>query len=96
MASLSKFKLGVVEEEGVVLNSSNVKKCREDCERSLMGKIWGSKSANFQGVNMGLRSLGITISSSFFPTVKTRNESSSAGPGSSKISSWYFNSGERT
>lgn len=39
VASFSKFRLGVAEEEGVVLNSSDVKKCKEDCERSLMGKI---------------------------------------------------------
>lgn len=50
VASFSKFRLGVVEEEGVVLISSNIKKYRKDCERSLMGKIWGTRSANFTEV----------------------------------------------
>lgn len=48
--SFSKFRLGTEEEEGVVLLSLDVRKCIEDCERSILGKVWGLKTAKFMGV----------------------------------------------
>lgn len=51
MNSLSKFRLVEKEDEGIVLDKMNVRKCKEECERSLLGNIWGIKFANFSGVN---------------------------------------------
>lgn len=48
--SFSKFRLVVQEEEGIALDRKNVRKCEEECERSLLGKIWGVKLANFTGL----------------------------------------------
>lgn len=48
--SFSRFKLIGKEEEGFVLETKDVKQCREECERSLLGKIWGLKAANYSGL----------------------------------------------
>lgn len=45
-----KFQLREREEDGVVLESGDFKSRVVDCERSLIGKIWGAKSANFSGL----------------------------------------------
>lgn len=51
MNSLSKFRLVEKEDEEIVLDKISVQKCKEECERSLLRKIWGIKSVNFSGVN---------------------------------------------
>lgn len=38
------------EEEMIVLLRSDVKECKENCERNLLGKILEVKSANFSGI----------------------------------------------
>lgn len=47
---LSKFKLGDLEDEGIVLERKDVKGCHEEGSRSLFGKIWGSKKVNYTGL----------------------------------------------
>lgn len=48
--SFSKFRLVEKEEVGIVLDGRDVRECREECERSLVGRILGSKPANFSGL----------------------------------------------
>lgn len=50
VTSFSKFRLATKEEKGVVLDLGDVAKCREECGRSLLGKIWGAKLANYSGL----------------------------------------------
>lgn len=50
MNKFSKFQLRDEEEKGVELEGKDVSRWREECERSLLGKIWGSKKANFPGL----------------------------------------------
>lgn len=48
--SFSKFRLVEKEAVGVELEGRDVRKCRDECARSIVGKIWGSKTANFSGL----------------------------------------------
>lgn len=48
--SLSKFRLVEKEDVGVELEGRDVWKCRDVCERSIMGRVWGCKLANFSGL----------------------------------------------
>lgn len=48
--SFSKFRLATIEAKGVVLELGNVVKFKEECGRSLFGKIWGMKLANYTGL----------------------------------------------
>ena len=38
------------EHEGIMLNMDDVKECREECRRSLIGKIYGDEVANVMGL----------------------------------------------
>lgn len=53
----SSFKLKEPEDQGVVLCEGDVEKCKEECSRSIMGKIWGKKAANFTGLKSTLNRL---------------------------------------
>lgn len=53
----SSFKLGEKEEGGVVLDGGEFRSRLADCERSLIGKIWGSRSVNFSGLKNTLSHL---------------------------------------
>lgn len=55
--SFSKFKLVGEEAKGVELDRKDVRKWEEECARSLLGKIWGVKLANFTGLQNTLRLL---------------------------------------
>lgn len=47
---LSKFQLIDQEDEGVVLGQNDIKDRQEEGVRSLLGKVWGSKMANYTGL----------------------------------------------
>lgn len=47
---LSRFKLKSENDEGIRLDQVDVKDAKEECERSLMGKVWGEKEANFSKI----------------------------------------------
>lgn len=44
---LSKFNLRDKEEEGIVLEMKVISWCKEEGKKSLLGKIWDSKVANY-------------------------------------------------
>lgn len=44
------FKLSEREEVEVELNLGDIWKSREDCEKSLVGKIFGENAVNFTGI----------------------------------------------
>lgn len=50
VSKFSRFKLKGKEEEGVDLDQKDVRMSKEECTGSLMGRIWGEKSANFTGI----------------------------------------------
>lgn len=50
LTRLSKFQLKENEEEGVVLVQHDIKNRTAECERSLLGQIWGQKDANYTGL----------------------------------------------
>lgn len=53
----SKFKLKGKGEEGVELEATDISQWKQECERSLLCKVWGSKPANFTGLKNTLRQL---------------------------------------
>lgn len=53
----SKFKLKGTEEEGVELEASEISQCKQECERSLMCKVWENKPMNFIGLRNTLGQL---------------------------------------
>lgn len=53
----SRFRLKETEDQGVVLCEDDVEKCKEECSRSILGKIWGRKAANFTGLKSTLNQL---------------------------------------
>lgn len=50
MDRLRKIKLSAEEDEGVQLEEVDEEHSREECERSLAGRIFGEKNANFSGL----------------------------------------------
>lgn len=48
--SFSKFRLVAREEDGIALGKEDVRSCEEECGCSILGKIWGTKQANFTGL----------------------------------------------
>lgn len=54
LESFSRFKVISKEEEGIVIGKEDVRKCEEECGRSLLVKIWGNKQANFMGLKTTL------------------------------------------
>lgn len=51
LESFSKFRLATEEEEeGIALGREDVRKCEEECGRSLLCRVWGNKQANFTGL----------------------------------------------
>lgn len=58
VSKFSKFRLVEKEADGVVLEGTDVRKCGDECERSLVGRIWGCKSANFSGMQTTFRKCG--------------------------------------
>lgn len=57
MNSFSKLRLSEKEEEGITLETKDVRTSREKCERSILGKLWGSKTVNFTGLKNILNQL---------------------------------------
>lgn len=53
----SKFMLKGKENEGVELVTNDISQCQQDCERSLLCQIWGTKSVNFTGLKNTLGQL---------------------------------------
>lgn len=56
----SRLKLKWKEEAGVELEQKDVRRSREECEDSLLGRIWGEKSANLTGIKVLLVHFGVT------------------------------------
>lgn len=54
---LSKFRVRENEEKGVVLVQNDIRNRKEECERSLLGQIWGQKDANYTGLKNTLYKL---------------------------------------
>lgn len=46
----SRFRLKENEEDGVTLEATDIQYSQEECERSLLGRIWGEKKENFTGI----------------------------------------------
>lgn len=46
----SKFRLREEEDDGVILDQTDVRVSREECEKSIVGKLWGVKTANYSGI----------------------------------------------
>lgn len=53
----SKFQLLEKEDEGIQLNKVDIAQSAEECNRSLLGKVWGKKAANFTGLKSTLNQL---------------------------------------
>lgn len=53
----SKFWLKEKEERGIVIDGKDIEWSKDECERSLIGKVWGSKTANFTGMRNTLTKL---------------------------------------
>lgn len=53
----SKFRLKSKEEEGVEIAVNDIEISKNECERSLLGKIWGNKAVNFTGIRNTLSQL---------------------------------------
>lgn len=54
---LQTFKLRDVEAGGFQISSKDFKDCTEECSRSLIGKLYGEKNANFTGLKNMLSAL---------------------------------------
>lgn len=50
MDRFSKFRLREKEEAGIELEIRDIKQCKEECEKSVVGKVWGVKAVNFSGL----------------------------------------------
>lgn len=50
MIRFSKFRLKEKEEERIELVVLDIKYSKEECEKSVLGRIWGAKAANFSGL----------------------------------------------
>lgn len=46
----SRFRLGEKEADGIDLEVLDIKQCRDECERSVLGKLWGGKAGNYTGL----------------------------------------------
>lgn len=53
----SKFRLKEKEDEGIAIEVQDIKSSNDECERSLLGKIWGSKATNFTRLENTLNQL---------------------------------------
>ncbi|CAI9114848.1 OLC1v1015657C1 [Oldenlandia corymbosa var. corymbosa] len=89
-----KFRL-TEEEKGFVIGKGDVARRREECERSILGKIYGVNTANFFGVRnqfskiwsptgrLTVAELGVNFFQFTFPDLKERDRVLSGGP-------WFF------
>lgn len=53
----SKYRLKEKEDEGIVIEVQDIESSKDECERSLLGKIWGSKATNFTRLENTLNQL---------------------------------------
>lgn len=54
---LQKFQLVSEETDGIQLETADVNVSKEECNNSLIGKIFGDKGANFTGLQNTLRTI---------------------------------------
>lgn len=53
----SKFRLQAQQKVGIVIEVKDIASNKDECEHNLLGKIWGSKAANFTGFKKTLHPL---------------------------------------
>lgn len=78
----SKFKLKPQEVNGIDIVVKDIAHRQDECERSLLGKIWGNKTANFTGLRNTLTPLWchkgelrvVELSSNFFQFIFSNKE----------------------
>lgn len=80
------------EEKGIFIDLRDVRNVREECERSLVGKLWGIKTANFSGIkntfsllwsqkgDLRVVELGINFYQFIFSNVEDRERVMQKGP----------------